>query len=97
MYEERNMYHTMIRTRTYRYVLGLAFLLASVVKAQQAFDLSLDQALQIGFDKSKGLHASMMQVQYADAKSGVEYSLQNRARQALSCCLRSSLELRIHG
>lgn len=70
MYEERNMYHTMIRTRTYRYVLGLAFLLASVVKAQQAFDLSLDQALQIGFDKSKGLHASMMQVQYADAKSG---------------------------
>lgn len=36
----------------------------------QQLDLSVDQALQIGFDKSKALHASLMKVQYADAKSG---------------------------
>lgn len=47
-----------------------AMLLTSVVaKSQQTFDLSIEDALQIGFEKSKGLHASMMKVQYADARS----------------------------
>ncbi len=49
--------------------LALTMVSLSVATAQQAIDLSIDQALQIGFDKSKGLHASLMQVQYADAKS----------------------------
>ena len=51
--------------------LSLFFVLfaAGAANAQQALDLSIDQALQTGFDKSKGLHASLMKVQYADAKS----------------------------
>lgn len=32
-------------------------------------ELSLQNAVQIGLDKSKGLHASLMKVQYADSKS----------------------------
>jgi outer membrane protein TolC len=43
---------------------------AVTARAQQTIDLSIDQALQLGFDKSKGLHSSLMKVQYADAKSG---------------------------
>jgi outer membrane protein len=38
--------------------------------AQQRIELSLDQAVRLSFDKSKTLHASMMKVQYADAKAG---------------------------
>ncbi|HTP12142.1 MAG TPA: TolC family protein [Bacteroidota bacterium] len=59
----------MVRNRISKSVVGL-LLLASVAPAQQLVDLSLEQALQVGFDKSKGLHASLMKVQYADAKSG---------------------------
>jgi len=58
----------MIPTR-FSYTLGLTVLFAGSVRAQQTINLSIDQAIQIGFDKSKGLHASMMKVQYADAKS----------------------------
>jgi outer membrane protein TolC len=38
--------------------------------AQQKFELSLDDAVRLSFDKSKFLHASLMKVQYADAKTG---------------------------
>jgi outer membrane protein len=44
-------------------------LFAGLARAQQTVDLSIDQALQIGYEKSKGLHASLMKVEYADAKS----------------------------
>ncbi len=47
----------------------MTIVLAGLARAQQPIDLSIDQALQLGFDKSKGLHASLMKVQYADAKS----------------------------
>jgi outer membrane protein len=50
-------------------VLAFIFLFAGPAKGQQTVDLSIDQALQIGYEKSKGLHASLMKVQYADAKS----------------------------
>ncbi len=58
----------MIRRRTI-HILTLILTLAAYGRAQQIIDLSVEQALQIGFDKSKGLHASLMKVQYADAKS----------------------------
>jgi outer membrane protein len=38
--------------------------------AQQKLQLSLDDAVRLSFDKSKSLHASLMKVQYADAKAG---------------------------
>ncbi len=38
--------------------------------ARQKIELSLDEAVRLSFDKSKYLHASMMKVQYADAKAG---------------------------
>jgi outer membrane protein len=41
----------------------------STLQAQQTLVLSVDDAVHIAFDKSKLLHASMMKVQYADAKS----------------------------
>ena len=58
----------MIGQRTLQIAASI-LLIASSAGAQQSLDLSIDQALQIGFDKSKGLHASLMKVQYADAKS----------------------------
>lgn len=38
--------------------------------AQQKLQLSLEDAVRLSFDKSKYLHASLMRVQYADAKAG---------------------------
>ena len=38
--------------------------------AQQKLQVSLEEAVRLSFDKSKSLHASMMKVQYADAKAG---------------------------
>ncbi len=60
-----------------RIVLGLAtvLLFAGLTRAQGSIDLSIDQALQIGYEKSKGLHASLMKVQYADAKSSEANSM----------------------
>ncbi len=48
----------------------IALITVAEARSQQVIDLSLENALQIGYEKSKGLHASMMKVQYADAKSG---------------------------
>ncbi|HTP79753.1 MAG TPA: TolC family protein [Bacteroidota bacterium] len=42
----------------------------SFVRAQPHMSLTVDEALQVGLDKSKSLHSSWMNVQYADAKSG---------------------------
>ncbi|HTX19571.1 MAG TPA: TolC family protein [Bacteroidota bacterium] len=43
--------------------------------AQQKLPLTLDDAIQIGLEKSKGIHASLMRVQYADARSSEASSL----------------------
>jgi outer membrane protein len=43
--------------------------------AQQRLELSLDDAVRLSFDKSKALHASLMKVQYADAKAGETVTL----------------------
>lgn len=43
---------------------------AQTGSAQQKLQLSLDDAVRLSFDKSKSLHASLMKVQYADAKAG---------------------------
>ena len=42
---------------------------SSAAIAEQKLSLTLDEAIQIGLDKSKGIHASLMKVQYADSKS----------------------------
>ncbi len=42
---------------------------AAPLSAQQTALLTLDQAIQIGLEKSRGLHSSLMKVQYADSKS----------------------------
>lgn len=39
------------------------------LSAQQTALLTLDQAIQIGLEKSRGLHSSLMKVQYADSRS----------------------------
>lgn len=46
---------------------NLAFTVASF--AQQTLPITLEEAIQIGIEKSKGLHASLMKVQYTDSKS----------------------------
>lgn len=48
--------------------IGLLSLIGSL-RAQQSVALTVEEALRLAFDKSKTLHASMMKVQYADAKS----------------------------
>ena len=60
-------HHTMSKRPLHS--LAIVLLFAGLARAQQSIDLSIDQALQIGYEKSKGLHASLMKVQYADAKS----------------------------
>ncbi len=53
-----------------RILLVLTVLLGiAEARSQQVVDLSIEDAVQTGFEKSRGLHASMMKVQYADAKS----------------------------
>jgi outer membrane protein len=46
-----------------------SILVTGSLMGQQSLSLSIDEALQIAFEKSKILHASLMKVQYADAKS----------------------------
>jgi outer membrane protein len=65
----------MVRTRRH-IVAALIVLFVSllgsisfVAHAQEKLSLSLEQAVQIGLEKSRGLHASFMKVQYADSKS----------------------------
>lgn len=38
-------------------------------QAQQTLELTVDKAIQLGLDNSKALHASLMRLNYADAKS----------------------------
>lgn len=49
--------------------LFVSLLAAGPMSGQQKLSLSLDDAIQIGLEKSKGIHASLMKVQYADSKS----------------------------
>lgn len=60
-------------THTMKRSIVLSLLIMSVVVesviAQQRLDLSLADALTLGFEKSKALHASLMKVRYADAKA----------------------------
>ena len=58
-----------MRRQHWNAILALVLVVVGFARAQQTIDLSIDQALQTGFDQSKGLHASLMKVQYADAKS----------------------------
>lgn len=50
-------------------IVFLAFLLAPAALSQEKLTLSIDQCIQIGLEKSKSLHASMMNVQMADARA----------------------------
>jgi outer membrane protein len=54
--------------RIARVIIGL-LALAAPLRAQQSIALTVEEAIRLAFDKSKTLHASMMKVQYADAKS----------------------------
>ena len=47
--------------------LGASF--ATIASAQQMVSLTIDQAIEVGLEKSKGLHSSLMRLQYADSKS----------------------------
>ena len=50
--------------------IALIFLVGTgLLVAEQKVPLTIDEAIQIGLDKSKGLHSSLMNVQYADSKS----------------------------
>jgi len=55
--------------------LAVGIALASLIEvvplsAQQTRPLSLDEAIEIGLQRNKGLHSSMMRVEYADSRSG---------------------------
>lgn len=50
-------------------LLGALIVLLQLGAAQQVQKLSLDDAVRIGLDKSRAIHASMMRVQYADSKA----------------------------
>ena len=50
-------------------IIALSFAALHSAPAEQKLSLTLDEAIQIGLDKSKGIHASLMKVQYADSKS----------------------------
>jgi outer membrane protein len=50
-------------------IFSLLFLIASATIAQTKLSLTPDEAIRIGLEKSKSLHSSLMDVQYADARS----------------------------
>jgi outer membrane protein len=50
-------------------LLAISFINRSAT-AQQRLELSLGDAVTIGFDKSRALHSSLMKVRYADARAG---------------------------
>jgi hypothetical protein len=49
-------------------LLTFGFLFA-IANAQEPLALTVEQAVAIGLERSKSLHASMMKVRYADAKA----------------------------
>ncbi len=53
----------------------LTLLLSISCFGQQHLSLKVDDAIQIGLEKSKGLHASLMKLQYADSKSSEAHTL----------------------
>ena len=48
---------------------SLTLMASAVAVAQPRMSLTVEDAVQVGLDKSKSLHSSWMNVQYADAKS----------------------------
>ncbi|HTR80382.1 MAG TPA: TolC family protein [Bacteroidota bacterium] len=46
-----------------------SLLVAGSARGEEKMSLTLDQAIQIGLEKSKSIHASLMSVQYADSRS----------------------------
>jgi outer membrane protein TolC len=50
-------------------LLGIALMLAHPVLAQSNLSLTVEKAIQLALENSKSLHASLMRVNYADAKS----------------------------
>jgi outer membrane protein len=65
-----NLHGTNIMKRSILLTLLVLSVIMESVVAQQRFDLSLGDAVTLGFDKSKALHASLMKVRYADARAG---------------------------
>ncbi len=55
--------------KTTVHVLVATFVLTAFAQAQQK-SLTLDEAIAIGLENSKSLHASLMKTEFADAKSG---------------------------
>lgn len=55
--------------KTLSCVSSLVVLAIGVSPAQQTLRLSVDEAVRIGLEKSKAIHASMMRVQFADARA----------------------------
>lgn len=64
----------MIRWRMAHSLL-LIFLLLSSLPAQEKLTLSVDQCIQIGLERSKSLHASLMNLQLADARASEVHTL----------------------
>ncbi|HUL43960.1 MAG TPA: TolC family protein [Bacteroidota bacterium] len=56
---------------------------ATATNAQESISLSIDQAISTGIENSKSLHASLMNVEYTDARSG-EVNAQRLAQIKLS-------------
>ncbi len=58
-----------MKSRTILLMMTTALLTYSFSFAADTVSLTLDDAIQVGLEKSKGLHSSLMKVQYADSKS----------------------------
>jgi len=73
------LYHNTITTSLRPYPMKRLFFLLLIIAlggttrtsfARQKLELTLEDAVRLSFDKSKSLHASLMKVQYSDAKAG---------------------------
>jgi len=73
----------MMVKKTYCFLsLILIIALYSPIRAQETRSLTIDQAIAIGLENSKALHASMMKVKYADAKESETNALRLPALKA---------------
>jgi outer membrane protein TolC len=59
----------MVKIIKYAYHLSAFLLITVITEAQQPLALTVEQAVAIGLEGSKSLHASMMKVQYSEAKA----------------------------
>ncbi len=58
----------MIKTNQKLIMIGILILFGSVLFAQEKLSLTVEQAIEIGLQNSKGLHSSLMKVKGAEAK-----------------------------